>query len=189
MRRKHTKSFVILNMLIFLCIAPTLGTWLIITNKSKLTDMDLVAINNQGFFINPIIPIASLPIATTSGPLFNTAELHGKWILLYFNTETCSKDNCTPHLTDMSQIHQSLGKDQHRLIRMWLTHSTIPQPPCDNHDKQLTMAQIEKVNTLQPNHFYIVDPFGNLILSYADNTSPQTILNDLQHLMRVSPIG
>ena len=188
MRRKHTKSFVILNMLIFLFIAPVLGTWLIITNKSKLTDMDLVA-TNQGFFINPIIPIASLPIATANGPLFNTAELHGKWILLYFNTEACSENSCTLHLTDMSQIQQSLGKDQHRLIRMWLTHSAIPQPPCDSHDKQLTMAQIKQADTLQPNHFYIVDPFGNLILSYADNTSPQSILNDLQQLMRISPIG
>gem|GEM_PF-6738533 len=89
----------------------------------------------------------------------------------------------------MSQIESGLKKDQQRLIRLWVTTATTPKGFTHDSDKNLLMSQVDEHTDLTPNQFYLVDPFGNLILSYKNNTPASHILIDLQQLMRLSQIG
>jgi cytochrome oxidase Cu insertion factor (SCO1/SenC/PrrC family) len=186
MRRKRIKSFVYLNLLLFLLFAPLLVVSFLAKNKNRLSEFHF-SNTTESFFLNPIIPMVSLPVKTAAGMPMDTKKLRGKWILFYFNAERCDKNHCIPYLANMSTIAHALKQDHQRLIRMWITNASTTDALTKNTG--VTLSHIENNTRLEPNQFYLVDPFGNLILSYKNTTSPEQILTDLQRLMRISQIG
>jgi len=188
MSKKSIRSFTLFSLLVFLFFAPPLSVWVLGTQKNRLAELHFDA-GTPSFFLNPIIPMVSLPIKTAQGTPLDTTKFRGKWILLYFNTKPCQQHNCSPYLVNMFQIHNALKKDHLRLIRMWVTTSTLPSELINNKNELVTTSQINDHADLTPNQFYLVDPLGNLILSYKNNTPPEHILIDLQQLMHASQIG
>lgn len=185
MLRKSTTSVVTFSALMLLCLSLIICTHIFVTHNHQAAHP--AALKNGSFFINPITPLNSLPIQTKeTSPL---PQLRGKWILMYFNNASCLNHQCDPYLHTMLIVENTLKKNQHHLTRLWLQIASHPEQIIPNSDTQLQLMHIDDKTTLTANYFYIVDPFGNLILRYENNTSPQTILLDLQYLMRASKMG
>jgi hypothetical protein len=125
--------------------------------------------------------------------------LHGKWLLLYTDSENCSAA-CKKALHQLQQIHIATGKDQSRVLRVKLSFTSsklssqdIPgflQLHCNKQQfLQLISNLPAKILALSTPAIYLVDPLGNVILHYTLDTKPSDLLKDLKHLLGASQIG
>lgn len=143
---------------------------------------------NHGYLITP-----PFSVSAWMDPV-SQAKTRGKWVMLYFYAHACDKE-CEQGLYEMRQIRTAMGGEQDRITRVILTY------PAQATDPALT--QLLKKPFLGTQHFvanptadsltsgvlYLVDPHGNVIMSYQPDTKPQGIFKDLQRLLKVSQIG
>jgi cytochrome oxidase Cu insertion factor (SCO1/SenC/PrrC family) len=147
-----------------------------------------------------LIPARPLPDATLQGAdgrPFKLSELRGKWLLVQFDTGACDA-YCERKLYFMRQVRKALGKDTHRVERLWLlTDEAAPKPRLLEAIEGTRLARTpvrgltdefpaERANA---DHIYLVDPLGNLMMRFPRDPDPSRMLKDLQRLMKVSGIG
>ena len=107
----------------------------------------------------------------------------------------------------MRQIRTAMGKNMNRIERAVITyqdgagagrldkviqtefkgtnHITANK---DNFTKVIR-EHIKASYVLQPGTIYIVDPNGNVMMTYKPDADPSAIFKDLQKLLKVSQIG
>lgn len=148
---------------------------------------------NHGHLLTPPPSLLQLSI--------NPQILQHHWAILYLPEVAGSKELscdsiCQKNLYNIQQIQRALGKDMNRLQRVLviMQPGEIDQPL----QKRLTASETlywrldpnQLVKVLGPaKTFYVVDPLGNIVLSYSAEVSPDWILDDLKYLMGVSSIG
>lgn len=161
---------------------------------------------NKGTLITPPIAIESLNLQLDDGKLFAQPTLRGKWWLLYQLPQTCEQ-SCINSLLQIRQVRLALGKNTERVSRVLIVESgsLSSNPELAGHIKSehgdaLMLAPSEEIlakNTpLESGVIYIVDPLGNIILSYPGYKDAEEailkaklILKDLNKLLKVSRIG
>ena len=153
--------------------------------------------SHHGDLIQPARPLPPLPSAGSA--LFN-----GKWTLLYIGQGDCPA-RCEEALHDMRQIRLALGKDRERMQRVMLYAPPAARMGAvrDEHNALIVNAVDESRDAeflrAFPAHreqtlftagrIYIVDPLGNLVLSYAEDANPSGLLEDVKRLLKLSRIG
>jgi cytochrome oxidase Cu insertion factor (SCO1/SenC/PrrC family) len=183
MGKKLAFSFATLSSLIYLFLILLTGTWGFI-KYGHTTHRHTFNAPKDRFFFNPITPTSALELKTITGQPFDTTPLRGKWVIVYFNNTPCVNNYCDHYLNTLLAIKQKFRTENESLIGAWLKNtSAINLANPDN--KQLKLMNIDNTQ-LSPDHFYIIDPLGNVILSYNDDISPEAVLADLQKLTRVS---
>jgi hypothetical protein len=45
------------------------------------------------------------------------------------------------------------------------------------------LSRVDRMNASTADRIYLIDPAGNLVMSYAPNAKPQAVLEDLRQLM------
>jgi cytochrome oxidase Cu insertion factor (SCO1/SenC/PrrC family) len=152
----------------------------------------------HGALIHPArpLPAASLPIANgTTGNDF----LRGKWSLVYVGDGRCDP-RCRTALADMQRARELLGRDISRVAAVFLAIGSI-DPELAKHP-QLTVASVTANHALlapfpifgnvavaNAGRIYVVDPLGNLMMSYAADAPSMGVLDDLKKLLKLSHIG
>ena len=147
---------------------------------------------NHGTLITPPRPLPQS--AANAPPLF-----HGKWSLVYVGNGACDAD-CHATLYVMRQTRLSLNTDMGRVVRVFLVTAdccdraflTTEQAGLDVRDASVPEAASllaafpasERAHTL-----FVVDPLGNLMMSYDARQNPHGLLEDLKKLLRLSQIG
>ncbi|HYN13384.1 MAG TPA: cytochrome C oxidase subunit I [Burkholderiales bacterium] len=155
-----------------ICVAP-----LILGTLAWLYGWSPGSAGNYGELIAP---------RTLSGPPFDA--LRGKWVLVSFDAAACDA-YCEKKLYFMRQVRRAQGKDIARVERLWLIAGTgAPRPEL--------LAAIEGTRIVpsadaafSPDHIYLVDPLGNLMLRFPRDPDPSKMLKDLQRLLKYSRIG
>lgn len=153
-----------------------------------------------------IIPARPLPDLDLFDPLKQerTGKLHGKWSFLYIAEEGCDLP-CMKNLYRMRQIRWTAGKDDHRVQRVLLvTGKDYPPSEVFNEyeGQWLVKKEIIDIDSLLTNfrlteedqpekmqRLYIIDPLGNLMMSYPPSAEPRGIIKDLKKLLKTSKIG
>jgi cytochrome oxidase Cu insertion factor (SCO1/SenC/PrrC family) len=186
MGKKLTYSFVTFSVLIFLLFILLISTWGFI-RYVRVSTHHTINTKKNGFFLNPITPVAALSFKTITGQPFDPTPLRGKWVVLYFNNTPCNNHYCDHYLNTLVTVEQAFNKKPTTLVSAWLKNTSAKNLANPDH-KQLKLINIDNTN-LNPNRFYVIDPLGNLILSYKPDVLPQVILSDLQRLMRVSDMS
>ena len=157
------------------------------------------ASTQHGYLIQPPLVLNQLSLYDTNQHIFNPQKLQGKWLLLYVGPDQCSA-LCKKNLYQLQQIHIATGKDQSRVLRVRLSFKTnkptVIEFPGMLHlivDKQQFANFIANMPTktlaLLVGAIYLVDPLGNILMSYTLETNPSGLLKDLKHLLGVSQIG
>ena len=124
-----------------------------------------------------------------SAPEFE--RLRGKWLLVTFDAPACDA-YCEKKLYYMRQIRTALGKEQARVERLWvLTGGGSPRAEllAAIEGTRLARAPSDAFPGDPPDHVYLVDPLGNLMMRFPREPDPSRMLKDLQRLMRYSRIG
>lgn len=160
---------------------------------------------NHGALINPPLNFQFLIPSLKQNPSDNSLKvLEHKWLLLYVNPKAC-ETLCLNTLYKIRQTHIALDKDSSRLIRVLLTSTPLSNEQERKIDTQypgtysyfIPSLIVQRFFALSPfnqdllkqGRLYIVDPLGNVILTYPLTTSFESLLSDLKRLLQLSHIG
>jgi hypothetical protein len=130
-----------------------------------------------------------LPPRPVSAP--GLEPLRGKWVFVMFDAAACDP-YCEEKLYFMRQVRRAQGKDMDRVERLWvLTDRGKPRAEL--------LAAIEGTSFGNfspdgfpgnaPDHIYLVDPLGNLMMRYPRDPDPTKMIKDLQRLLKYSRAG
>ena len=133
-------------------------------------------------------------------------RLHGKWNLLYITEGGCDS-GCGRRIIQMRRLWLATGRDSYRLQRVLLINNNsnpaAVYEQLKDHDGQLVFGNdgipvVEMVDRqddglinepLEADRFYVIDPHGNIMMSYPPGTDPSGIIKDLKRLLKYSRIG
>ena len=195
---KKNKMIIVLVIVAF--TSPLLLSWFIFNHTDFL---EMRGTSNHGELIVPPRHIDDLSLID---PLKSDRKesLHGKWSMVYV-TEVCDK-LCMGNVYRMRQIHIAMDKHSLRVQKvLFLTRQNTNEltemlldfagQQVINTDLIDTNALIEKFrltksdNPLLAGRIYIIDPLGNLMMSFQPEANPRDIMKDLNKLLRASRIG
>ena len=159
---------------------------------------------NNGEILNPIVHIRSFELKDQDNEIIPENELTYKWRMISFLGKDCDQQ-CEKRLFDTRQIHTSLGKDQHRLSRMFIhlapadapllnlvaeTHKNVIQ--VNGSAEIITDALGENIRSdvgINNNETYVMDPMGNVMMRFTQEQPNKVFLHDLKKLLKASQIG
>lgn len=127
-------------------------------------------------------------------------RFRGSWFLVYVTGESCDRP-CTDALTEMRRVRLALDKDTSRVKRTLLHPGDCCGagfPVAADADLVLFNAEgsagAALLSLFPPAAdgragIHVVDPHGNLLMSYPATGAAQGLLKDLERLLRLSQIG
>jgi cytochrome oxidase Cu insertion factor (SCO1/SenC/PrrC family) len=166
--------------------------------------IDIKTFVNHGEILDPIVNITSFKLKNEKDELISEDDLIHKWRLISFLGKDCD-EKCETRLYDTRQIHTSLGKDQYRVLRMF-----VHLEPASEALKRLivqTHPNVIEVNGeagsiiealgknvredagIMNDETYIMDPLGNVMMRFTSEQPNKEFLKDLKKLLKVSQIG
>jgi hypothetical protein len=158
---------------------------------------------NAGDLIQPAQPLPSLSLPLWDSGTTAPSFLKRKWTFLYVAAGSCA-EACRTRLYDTRQVRLALDRDMDRVQRVF-----IADPDCcdarwlhEQHPDLITIragAAVTPVLALLPGRdgatfaaaprVYLIDPLGNLMMSYAADAKAKGMLEDMKRLLRLSSIG
>jgi hypothetical protein len=159
---------------------------------------------NKGALIDPARPLPEVALLTPSGSPTAADFLRGKWSIVFVGDGTCD-EGCRKALTDIRQVRLALNQNSTRVQRVFLYSG----PCCDEayfstEQAGLITASVDDAAgksvlevfpadngaaALAAGRLYLVDPLGNLMMSYERGAPVKGLLDDLKKLLNLSHIG
>jgi len=162
---------------------------------------------NAGDLIDPARPLPALTLPLWESGNTDPDLLKGRWTLLYVAFGTCGQ-SCRDRLYDTRQVRLALDRDMKRVQRVFIADNGC----CDAqflHEVHPDLIAVragaaaapllallpglDRITgtdgTAIPARVYLIDPLGNLMMSYAAGAKPKGMLQDLKRLLRLSSIG
>jgi hypothetical protein len=164
---------------------------------------------NRGDLVDPARPLpeVSLPLARAA-PAAGADRTHPdflkrKWTLLYWGSGGCTA-RCRTDLYNTRQVRTALNRDMDRVQRVFIADGEC----CDwryldrEHPDLVTvlgtpdaaplrrlLPTFDGIDPAAADRIYLIDPLGNLMMSYAPNSRPKGMLEDLKRLLGLSSVG
>jgi len=164
---------------------------------------------NHGVLISPArqLPQVALPRVRLSGQRApgaapegaGAAPFRGQWSLVYVGAGGCDAA-CRQALYVMRQTRLALNNDMTRVARVFLVSSGCCAGDflarehaglmvLDAHGAGGAALLGEFPEAEREHTLFVVDPLGNLMMSYDARQDPHGLLEDLKKLLRLSHIG
>jgi cytochrome oxidase Cu insertion factor (SCO1/SenC/PrrC family) len=160
---------------------------------------------NKGDLIDPAVPLPAVPLTRADGMRTPADFLRGSWTVAYLGDGACD-ERCRKALYLSRQTRVALNKDIDRVQRVFLATGgrvdaaflAAEHPDLTvvlvggDPDSQALLAQIPALGGVAPataGRLYLVDPLGNLMLSYSAASPDKALLTDVKKLLRLSHIG
>jgi len=159
--------------------------------------------SNKGDLISPIVSLPDVALHKPDGTLLDKQWLQRKWTLVYVGDGACEQA-CRESLLITRNIRLLLGKDSTRVQRAFLFVGNC----CDanylsSEQPDLIVARIDDAaglqilkllpyndgDVVQAGKIYVVDPLGNLMMSYKRGAEAGDLHTDLKTLLSLSHIG
>ncbi len=189
-RNPYTLWFVIL-----IFAAPVVGAYMLYFFG------DIESFSNNGDLLQPVVDFDRLQLTGKNGKAFTRDALEHKWHMMLFTWADCDAA-CSNALINMRQINKAVGKHAYRLRHM-VVHL---QPASESFETALqvdfpaTIRSYGKPDIAQKalaptrrhadaNNIFLVDPLGNIMMSFPPQLNPKLIIKDLNKLFKVSQIG
>jgi cytochrome oxidase Cu insertion factor (SCO1/SenC/PrrC family) len=155
---------------------------------------------NAGDLIAPPQPLPPLALPLLGGGETRADFLKRRWTLLYAASGPCA-DLCRDSLYHTRQVRIALDRDMNRVQRVFIAdqdccdvaflHAQHPDLIAVRNGPEAAplLAILPGRDTLHAPRVYVIDPLGNLMMSYAADARPKGMLEDLKRLLRLSSIG
>ncbi len=161
------------------------------------------ALVNHGELLVPPRPLPPLVLPLAGSGATRPSFLLGKWTLLYVGPGVCG-EHCRAALYNTRQVRLALNRDMDRVQRVFVASGAC----CDEeflkkqHPDLITarataaaaplLALLPTPHGVAPDEaaqVYLIDPNGNLMMTYASDSKPKGMLEDLKRLLGLSQIG
>lgn len=160
---------------------------------------------NKGDLIDPAVPLPAVTLAQPDGTRTPADFLQGKWTIAYLGDGACD-ERCRKALYLSRQTWISLNKDMDRVQRVFLATGARVDTQFvaaehvdllvaivgDDADSKALLAQFPALDGVAPaaaGRLYLIDPLGNLVLSYSAAAPDKALLTDVKKLLKLSHIG
>ena len=150
---------------------------------------------NHGVLLDPVHTLPALAVPGTTQPLFR-----GSWSLVYVGDGACD-DDCRAALYFARQTRLGLANDMTRVARVFVvTADCCAREVLAEAEPGLAVVDATPGSVAaalgaqfpaagRTHALYVVDPLGNLMMSYDVRSNPHGLLEDLKKLLRLSHIG
>ena len=176
-----------------LFLVPVIVAWFLYSGRAGLDPGP----GAHGLLAQPPVELGDIELPA-GGDAGAEARLTGRWTFLYLERDEC-RAACEEALIRMRQVRLALGKDASRVQRVFLPVTAAPEydrlaqafpgmavlPAGASGRSEL----IKRIGSRRPGEVLLVDPLGNLILSYPPGLDPDGLFRDAKHLLRISKIG
>jgi hypothetical protein len=158
----------------------------------------------RGDLIDPARPLPKVSLLDTTGHATPPDLLHHAWTMLYIGDGRCD-ERCRRALYLMRQSRIALNRDAGRVQRVLLVtrnccdreflareHPDIMIAILAGPESAVLLAQFPTYDgtpATESGRIYLVDPLGNLMMSYSARAPDKALLEDLRKLLRLSHIG
>jgi cytochrome oxidase Cu insertion factor (SCO1/SenC/PrrC family) len=159
---------------------------------------------SKGDLIDPARPLPAVSLPKADGAPTGPDFLRGQWSIVYVGDGACDA-RCREALYLTRQSRIALNKDMDRVQRVFLATGAC----CDRdflaaEHPDLLVVRLEgpaAAQLLAPfpayadgavgqaGRIYLVDPLGNLLMSYGADAPAKALLTDVKKLLRLSHIG
>jgi hypothetical protein len=164
---------------------------------------------NAGNLIVPPRPLPFLALPLQNSGETDSSFLRRKWTLLYVQQGACA-EHCRTSLYQMRQVRLALDRDMDRVQRVFIGDADC----CDLqflHTQHPDLIAVRMspaaapllallphrgpgnasagANDVNAEDIYLIDPLGNLMMSYAPDAKPKGMLEDMKRLLHLSHIG
>jgi cytochrome oxidase Cu insertion factor (SCO1/SenC/PrrC family) len=158
---------------------------------------------NRGTLVDPVRPLPELSLPTPAGAATDPRFLRGKWSVVYVVGSRCD-EACRARLGELKSVRLALERDGPRVRRVLLgRHGCCTAAELGPPEADLVVAWLEGEPAARllaefPTYgapvedggrVYLVDPLGNLLMTYAPGADLKDLLKDLETLLRLSHIG
>lgn len=160
----------------------------------------------HGELLNPPRPLGDALLEAADGTTLRLADLAGQWALVYFARLPCD-DRCQQGLYTIQQVRLTQGRDARRVERLFI--ALAPAEPALRTGLAARYPGLRVLQAPAPvlgslagrfvsatgsarddsGRIYVVDPNGNLVISYPADADPSGMRRDLARLLRLSQIG
>jgi len=161
---------------------------------------------NYGELVSPARPLQPFRLNLPDGSMLDVEKLKGIWTLVSFAPGDCGPI-CQQNIYKMRQVRWSQGDQMNRVQRLLVfvnQASTDTLATVINEYPGMMVATGSPENTGrlasqfrikgQPaaetgDNIYVIDPLGNLMMSYPRDADPSLMLKDLKKLLKFSRVG
>lgn len=183
-----------LLMILAVFIAPIAGAFLY---KPK-------AFNNYGDIYTPVRPVANLLMTGQDGEV-ELDSFRRQWVFLVTANSKCEQA-CEDNILKIRQLRFMQNNDMTRIRTVFMHTQLLPETAADlaakyrpieaysvpfaEYDEWTEVLQIPDAPVeAQQDRLYIIDPTGNLMMSYPASADPNIIKKDIKRLLKASQIG
>lgn len=181
--------------LVAVFVLPFIGSWLAFYVFEIKPDS-----RNYGDLVVPARPLELVMLQTTKKHNLNE-EFWNKWTFVVIDDGSCGQ-LCQENLYYLRQMRLALGRDVDRVQNLLLSSQPFTEdvagflvdyPDLSAADQvpQGFVRQFESIDNPSKNKpfIYLVDPLGNLMMTYPAENDPSSILSDMRRLLKVSQVG
>jgi hypothetical protein len=168
------------------CLAPVIASYAVYYLYPRSAQV------NYGTLLE-VAPAPTIEGVQEDGTPFRLVDLRGRWVLLAAGTAGCDAA-CERALYAMRQAHTMQGKERDRIVRVWIDAGgapPIPQLRQQHPGLIVALAPAGMMSSLPgaPPGIWLIDPLGNLVLSYPADPDIKGLAKDLTRLLQASRIG
>jgi protein SCO1/2 len=159
----------------------------------------------RGSVVNPPAPAADFALTNQTGQTTKLSDFRGRYVLLFFGYTNCPNE-CPATMAVLKLVHIDLGNQAGKVQVLFVSTDPARDTPqavgafVGRFDRSFigltgTQAELAKVwaeygvtvengGETHSTYVYLIDPTGNLRLTYASINKPDDILADLWLLFR-----
>ena len=181
--------------LISIFILPFIAAWVALYVFDYRPDS-----KNYGDLVQPVRPLEFPPMTARDDRELD-AEFWSKWTFVILDKGECAK-LCRDNLYYLRQLRVALGRDVNRVQNLLIMQQTVGSDLSAFLGEYPDLTVIEQANRplmemfrlpdFEPGEtsmLYLIDPAGNLMMTYPAVNDPSSILSDMRRLLKVSQIG
>ena len=185
-----TKSRMTLVGLILIFFLPIFASWYLVFFSDYKNEINSI---ENGDLIEPVISLGAIE----ARPLENNQPfiVAERWTLVFFVNDECD-DVCQKKLYQVRQIRLALGKNVDKIDRLLIAKNPIDwgefaerysgQKVLDSTMNDFTRIY-DSFSTIQgfnENSFYLIDPYGFIMMRYSDSVEPKGVIKDIERLIK-----
>ena len=151
---------------------------------------------NRGDLIEPVRPMETALLLQANGDGLQRDFFMRRWTLLFWNGAQCDL-YCEASLFKIRQARLILGRHAARVKTVYLSAPGAGAggglSRLQKFHPALQLVRLDRgaavMSGLAAGRIYVVDPLGNLMMSYPRDAATRDIVTDMKWLLKVSKIG
>jgi len=182
--------------LMALFLSPVVAAWLWTPSSFR----------NRGDLVNPPRPLPQISVLLPDGNRAALDSTFGRWTYFVFISGPC-EDACRQLASTVELVRMSQGKNEKRIQLLMLSLNPAELDSLAALTEEAPAIKAFAVDREQqgalrsvfgagagstapdPSRIYLVDPMGNLMMSYPADSDPKNLRKDIGRLLRASRIG